>query len=54
MNMISDWFKRTFSDPQVVVLMTDGYTPWPDAPTPYPLITLTTGKHCPFGENIEV
>lgn len=29
-------------DPQVVILATDGYTPWPSAPTPYPLIVLCT------------
>lgn len=35
-------------EPQVVILMTDGYTPWPDEPTPYPLICLcTTTKDCP-------
>lgn len=35
-------------DPQVVVLMTDGYTPWPDAPPPYPVIILcTTSQPCP-------
>lgn len=35
-------------DPQVVVLMTDGYTPWPDAPPPYPVIVIcTTNKECP-------
>ena len=29
-------------EPQVVILATDGYTPWPSAPTPYPLIVLCT------------
>lgn len=35
-------------DPQVVILMTDGYTPWPAEATPYPLIVLcTTGTTIP-------
>lgn len=35
-------------DPQVVVLATDGYTPWPDVAPPYPLIVLcTTSVECP-------
>jgi predicted metal-dependent peptidase len=29
-------------DPCVVLLITDCYTPWPDGPTPYPLIVLST------------
>lgn len=43
-------------DPQVVVLMTDGYTPWPDAPPPYPVIIInTTTSKCPdWAEVIEI
>ena len=34
-------------DPQVVVLMTDGYTPWPDF-CPFPVICICTTNHaCP-------
>lgn len=29
-------------EPEVVVLVTDAETPWPDKPTPFPLIILTT------------
>jgi len=35
-------------EPLVVVLMTDGHTPWPNAPSPYPLIIIcTTDTSCP-------
>lgn len=35
-------------DPIVVVLVTDGYTPWPREPTPFPLIILcNTDADCP-------
>lgn len=38
-------------EPVVVVLHTDGYTPWPASPPPYPLIVVcTTGAPVPFGE----
>lgn len=42
-------------DPQVVVLMTDGYTPWPDAEPPFPVIVIcTTDASCPIGEVIRI
>lgn len=42
-------------DPQVVVLLTDGETPWPDAEPPYPLIVIcTTNARCPVGQVIRV
>jgi predicted metal-dependent peptidase len=35
-------------DPEVVLLLTDGYTPWPEVETPYPLIVAcTTNAPCP-------
>ena len=37
-------------DPQVAVLITDGYTPWPDVEPDYPLITCsTTNANIPVG-----
>lgn len=42
-------------DPQIVVLCTDGYTPWPKGETPFPLIILcTTDQECPIGQVIRV
>ena len=42
-------------NPPVVVLMTDGYTPWPAVEPPYPLIVLcTTDAPCPVGQVIRV
>jgi predicted metal-dependent peptidase len=35
-------------DPEVVLLLTDGYTPWPEVETPFPLIVgCTTDAPCP-------
>lgn len=43
-------------DPQVAILLTDGYTPWPAEPTPYPVICImTTSQKCPdWMERIEI
>jgi predicted metal-dependent peptidase len=42
-------------DPQVVVLMTDGYTPWPDSEPPFALIVIcTTDVPCPIGQVIRI
>ncbi len=42
-------------DPQVVVLLTDGHTPWPDADPPYPLIVVcTTDVACPVGQVVRI
>lgn len=42
-------------EPQVVVLMTDGYTPWPDAEPPFPVIVIcTTDAPCPIGQVIRI
>lgn len=41
-------------NPMIVVLVTDGYTPWPES-TPYPLIILcTTDVECPIGDVIRI
>jgi predicted metal-dependent peptidase len=41
-------------DPCIVILITDGYTPWPDE-VPYPLIVLcTTNVEAPIGRTIHV
>lgn len=38
-------------EPAVVVLITDGYTPWPDDEPPFPLIVVcSTNVPCPVGE----
>jgi predicted metal-dependent peptidase len=43
-------------EPQVVVLITDGHTPWPKEEPPYPLIVVCTtpGKHVPIGRVIYI
>ena len=42
-------------EPPVVVLITDGYTPWPDCEPPFPLIVvLTTDVQCPVGQVVRV
>jgi hypothetical protein len=42
-------------EPIVVVLITDGETPWPVDPPPYPLIVLMiTDGECPVGKVVRV
>lgn len=42
-------------DPQVVILITDGYTPWPEVAPTYPLIVCcTTDTQVPIGEVVRV
>ncbi len=38
-------------EPAIMILLTDGQTPWGDAPD-FPHITVTTADPCPYGENI--
>lgn len=42
-------------DPEVVILITDGYTPWPATPPHFPLIVLCTSEaNIPMGEVVRV
>jgi predicted metal-dependent peptidase len=42
-------------EPEVVILLTDGYTPWPAAEPPYPLIVCcSTDVDCPVGQVIRL
>lgn len=42
-------------DPEIVILFTDGYTPWPSEEPPYPLIVCcTTDTNCPVGQVIRL
>ena len=42
-------------NPEVVVLITDGYTPWPTEEPPYPLIVVcTTNAPVPIGQVVRI
>lgn len=42
-------------EPEVVVMVTDCYTPWPEAEPPFPLIVCsTTDQTCPWGQTIRI
>lgn len=42
-------------DPPVVIMVTDGYTPWPSVEPPYPLIVCcTTGVDVPVGQVVRI
>jgi hypothetical protein len=42
-------------DPTLAILITDGYTPWPETDPPYPLIVLcTTNAPVPIGQVVRV
>lgn len=42
-------------DPEVVILFTDCYTPWPESEPPYPLIVCaTTNADCPIGQVVRI
>lgn len=47
-------YDKVLEAPSVMVLLTDGQTPWPDAGVDYPHITCTTADECPFGDNIKL
>ena len=32
-------------EPHALIVWTDGYTPWPDEPTPVPMVVCLAGKH---------
>ena len=48
-----EWVNKNNIEPEIFITLTDGYSPWPDKPTPYPSIVLcTTDAQVNFGEVI--
>jgi predicted metal-dependent peptidase len=41
-------------EPEAVILITDGETPWPDHEMPWPLLVLTTHRPSPIGTSIKI
>lgn len=49
-----EWVEKNLCEqPDIFITLTDGYSPWPDKPTPYASVVLcTTDTEVPFGEVI--
>lgn len=48
-----EWAEKNLPDSPVMIMLTDGYTPWPDSTT-IPMITVTSGQEAPIGESIKI
>lgn len=48
-----EWAEKNLSESPVMIMLTDGYTPWPES-TSIPMITVTSGQEAPIGENVKI
>lgn len=54
-SVVFDLIEEEGWEPQCVIIVTDGYTPWPKQPPSYPvLFVMTSGITAPFGQTVRL